>query len=155
MIALALLLALAMGVARPAAAKAKPHVIFVVADECVDSLTACSCAVHAIVCCHGANSCGCGCSCVCVCVCVGARVRVCVCLPPGAAATLRQQWKHAPHSNARAPWPPSAPPACPIPSFGFNDIALRDGETTNEGVPLTPTLNRLAEEGVLLDNYCK
>jgi hypothetical protein len=38
--------------------------------------------------------------------------------------------------------------------FGFNDIALRDGETTNDGVPLTPTLNRLAEEGILLDNYC-
>jgi hypothetical protein len=37
--------------------------------------------------------------------------------------------------------------------FGFNDIALRDGETTNEGVPLTPTLNKLAEEGILLDNY--
>ena len=37
--------------------------------------------------------------------------------------------------------------------FGFNDIALRDGETTNEGVPLTPTLNRLAQEGILLDNY--
>ncbi len=37
--------------------------------------------------------------------------------------------------------------------FGFNDIALRDGETTNTGVPLTPTLNMLAQEGVLLDNY--
>ena len=40
-----------------------------------------------------------------------------------------------------------------IDDFGFNDIALRDGETTDEGVPLTPTLNMLAEEGVLLDNY--
>ena len=36
---------------------------------------------------------------------------------------------------------------------GFNDIALRDGETTNTGVPLTPTLNGLAHDGVLLDNY--
>ena len=30
---------------------------------------------------------------------------------------------------------------------------MRDGETTNAGVPLTPTLNGLAQEGVLLDNY--
>jgi len=39
--------------------------------------------------------------------------------------------------------------------FGFNDIALRDGEATNTGVSLTPTLNRLAETGILLDNYCE
>jgi hypothetical protein len=47
----------------------------------------------------------------------------------------------------------ASPRAVRIDDFGFNDIALRDGETTNEGVPLTPTLNKLAEEGILLDNY--
>ena len=39
------------------------------------------------------------------------------------------------------------------PSFARPEQALRDGETTDNGVALTPTLNALAREGVLLDNY--